>query len=35
MLAMDFRGPKRVRAVQKPMPTILHPEDAIVKVLRT
>ncbi|MET4108959.1 MULTISPECIES: zinc-dependent alcohol dehydrogenase [Hymenobacter] len=35
MLAMDFRGPRRVRAVQKPMPEILHPEDAIVKVLRT
>ncbi|ALW84348.1 glutathione-dependent formaldehyde dehydrogenase [Hymenobacter sedentarius] len=35
MLAMDFRGPKRVRAVQKPMPEILHPEDAIVKVMRT
>lgn len=35
MLAMDFRGPKRVRAVQKPMPEIKHPEDAIVRVLRT
>jgi threonine dehydrogenase-like Zn-dependent dehydrogenase len=35
MLAMEFRGPKRVRAVQKPMPTIMHPEDAIVKVLRS
>jgi threonine dehydrogenase-like Zn-dependent dehydrogenase len=35
MLAMDYRGPRRVRAVQKPMPEILHPEDAIVKVLRT
>ncbi|MBF9236008.1 glutathione-dependent formaldehyde dehydrogenase [Hymenobacter sp. BT683] len=35
MLAMDFRGPKRVRAVQKPMPEILHPEDAIVRILRT
>ena len=32
---MDFRGPKRVRAVQKPMPEIKHPEDAIVRVLRT
>ncbi|WP_303312604.1 zinc-dependent alcohol dehydrogenase [Hymenobacter sp. BT730] len=35
MLAMDFRGPKRVRAVQKPMPEIKHPEDAIVRILRT
>ena len=35
MLAMDFRGPRRVRAVQKPMPEIKHPEDAIVRVLRT
>ncbi|WP_460677456.1 zinc-dependent alcohol dehydrogenase [Hymenobacter coalescens] len=35
MLAMDYRGPKRVRAVQKPMPEIKHPQDAIVKVLRT
>ncbi len=32
---MDFRGPKRVRAVQKPMPEIKHPEDAIVRILRT
>ncbi|MDB5268107.1 MAG: glutathione-dependent formaldehyde dehydrogenase [Hymenobacter sp.] len=32
---MDFRGPKRVRAVQKPMPEIKHPEDAIVRVKRT
>jgi threonine dehydrogenase-like Zn-dependent dehydrogenase len=35
MLAMDFRGPKRVRAVQKPLPEIKHPEDAIVRVKRT
>ncbi|MDO7849779.1 zinc-dependent alcohol dehydrogenase [Hymenobacter sp. M29] len=35
MLAMDFRGPRRVRAVQKPMPEIKHPEDAIVRVKRT
>jgi threonine dehydrogenase-like Zn-dependent dehydrogenase len=35
MLAMDFRGPKRVRASQKPMPKIEHPEDAIVRVTRT
>jgi threonine dehydrogenase-like Zn-dependent dehydrogenase len=35
MLAMNFRGPKRVRASQKPMPTIEHPEDAIVRVTRS
>ena len=35
MLAMDFRGPKRVRASQKPMPRIEHPEDAIVRVTRS
>ncbi|MGZ5303939.1 MAG: alcohol dehydrogenase catalytic domain-containing protein, partial [Bacteroidia bacterium] len=35
MLAMNFRGPYRVRLDQKPMPEILHPEDSIVKVLRT
>ncbi|WP_026879939.1 zinc-dependent alcohol dehydrogenase [Hymenobacter norwichensis] len=34
MLAMEYRGPRRVRAVQKPMPEIKHPQDAIVKVLR-
>ncbi len=32
---MDFRGPRRVRATQKPMPEIKHPEDAIVRVTRT
>ena len=32
---MDFRGPRRVRAVQKPLPEIKHPEDAIVRVKRT
>jgi threonine dehydrogenase-like Zn-dependent dehydrogenase len=32
---MDFRGPRRVRAVQKPMPEIKHPEDAIVRVTRS
>lgn len=31
---MDYRGPRRVRAVQKPMPEIQHPEDAIVRVTR-
>ncbi|RYE91148.1 MAG: glutathione-dependent formaldehyde dehydrogenase [Cytophagaceae bacterium] len=35
MLAMEYRGPKRVRATQKPMPEILHPEDAIVRVTRS
>ncbi|HEY0057420.1 MAG TPA: zinc-dependent alcohol dehydrogenase [Pedobacter sp.] len=36
MLAMNFRGPFRVRADRdKPYPEIKHPEDAIVKVLRT
>ncbi|MBJ6119226.1 glutathione-dependent formaldehyde dehydrogenase [Pontibacter sp. BT310] len=35
MLAMNYRGPKRVRIDQKPMPEILHPEDAIVRVLRS
>src|ERR1700709_1328310 len=35
MLAMNYRGPYRVRTVQKPMPEILHPEDAIVRVTRT
>jgi threonine dehydrogenase-like Zn-dependent dehydrogenase len=35
MLAMNYRGPQRVRAEEKPMPKILHPEDAIVRVLRS
>ncbi len=36
MLAMNFRGPFRVRADHnKPYPEIEHPEDAIVKVLRS
>jgi threonine dehydrogenase-like Zn-dependent dehydrogenase len=35
MLAMNYRGPYRVRAAQKPMPEILHPEDAIIRVTRT
>ncbi|WP_162426009.1 zinc-dependent alcohol dehydrogenase [Pontibacter pudoricolor] len=35
MLAMNYRGPKRVRIEEKPMPEILHPEDAIVRVLRS
>ena len=35
MLAMNYRGPYRVRADERPMPTILHPEDAIVRVTRS
>lgn len=35
MKAMDDRGPGRVRITEKPIPKILHPEDAIVRVLRT
>ena len=32
MLAMNYRGPYRVRAVQKAEPEIEHPNDAIVRV---
>jgi threonine dehydrogenase-like Zn-dependent dehydrogenase len=32
---MEYRGPYRVRAVQKPDPRIEHPNDAVVKVLRS
>lgn len=35
MLAMDYRGPYRVRAQQKAMPVIEHPQDAIVRVTRS
>lgn len=35
MLAMNYRGPFRVRATQKPIPEILHPSDAIVRVTRS
>jgi threonine dehydrogenase-like Zn-dependent dehydrogenase len=35
MLAMDYRGPYRVRAVQKSDPQIEHPGDAIVRVTRS
>jgi threonine dehydrogenase-like Zn-dependent dehydrogenase len=35
MLAMNYRGPQRVRVSRKPMPEILHPEDAIVRVTRS
>lgn len=34
MLAMNYRGPFRVRASQKPQPEILHPQDAIIRVTR-
>lgn len=35
MLAMNYRGPFRIRVDQKPYPEILHPEDAIVRVTRS
>lgn len=35
MLAMNYRGPYRVRAEQKPMPEIEHPGDAIIRVTRS
>lgn len=35
MLAMNYRGPFRVRLDHKPQPEILHPNDAIVKVTRS
>lgn len=35
MLAMNYRGPRRVRVDNKPYPKVLHPNDAIVKVLRS
>src|ERR1700712_199320 len=35
MLAMDYRGPYRVRAAQKAEPVIEHPNDAIVQVTRS
>src|SRR3954464_323329 len=36
MIAMNFRGPYRVRADRDaPLPEIKHPEDAIVRVLRS
>lgn len=35
MLAMNYRGPHRVRIDEKPEPEILHPEDAIVRVTRS
>jgi threonine dehydrogenase-like Zn-dependent dehydrogenase len=35
MLAMDYRGPYRVRATRKAEPGIEHPNDAIVRVTRS
>jgi threonine dehydrogenase-like Zn-dependent dehydrogenase len=35
MLAMNYRGPYRVRAQQKPDPKIEHPNDAIIRVTRS
>ena len=35
MLAMDYRGPYRVRLQEKPVPRIEHPRDAIVRVTRS
>lgn len=35
MLAMNYRGPFRVRVDHKPMPEIQHPNDAIVRVTRS
>ncbi len=34
MLAMTYRGPHRVRIDQKPIPRIMHGNDAIVRVTR-
>jgi len=34
MLALNYRGPYRVRVSEKPDPVIEHPNDAIVQVLR-
>jgi threonine dehydrogenase-like Zn-dependent dehydrogenase len=34
MRAMSYRGPFRVRVENKPMPEILHPNDAILRVTR-
>lgn len=34
MRAMTYRGPFRVRVENKPMPEILHPNDAILRVTR-
>lgn len=34
MLAMTYRGPYRIRMIDKPEPEIEHPRDAIVRVTR-
>src|SRR5690606_12376855 len=34
MLAMNYRGPYRVRITHKPIPAIEHPQDVIVRVTR-
>ena len=35
MLAMNYRGPRRIRIDEKPEPEILHPQDAVVRVTRS
>ena len=35
MLATNYRGIRRIRVSDKPMPEIKHPEDAIVRVTRS
>ena len=35
MKAMEYRGPMRVRVTDKPIPEIRHPDDAIVRILRS
>ena len=32
---MNYRGPKRVRIEEKPVPEVLHAQDAIVRVVRS
>ena len=34
MRAMTYRGPYRIRVIDKPTPEIEHPRDAIVRVTR-
>lgn len=35
MLAMTYLGPRRVKAMKKPEPKIMHPNDVILKVVRS
>src|SRR5215207_743670 len=35
MLAMNYRGPRRVRIDEMPDPVLEHPQDAIVRVTRS